>query len=94
MPEEWTGKTVGGLDIRKRYNINILAAKAIAKDAGLIKDDTDIAMSAIDFDALSDEEAKEKLPHIKVIARATPNTKLRIVRLAQELGLCVGMTVC
>lgn len=67
-------------------------AKAIAKDAGLIKNDTDIAMSAIDFDALSDEEAKEKLPHIKVIARATPNTKLRIVRLAQELGLCVGMT--
>lgn len=46
----------------------------------------------IDFDALSDEEAKEKLPYIKVIARATPNTKLRIVRLAQELGLCVGMT--
>ena len=67
-------------------------AKAIAKDAGLIKDDTDIAMSAIDFDTLSDEEAKEKLPHIKVIARATPNTKLRIVRLAQELGICVGMT--
>lgn len=67
-------------------------AKAIALDAGLIKESTDIAMSAIDFDALSDEEAKEKLPFIKVIARATPNTKLRIVKLAQELGLCVGMT--
>lgn len=67
-------------------------AKAIAKDAGLITSESDIAMSAIDFDALSDEEAKEKLPYIKVIARATPNTKLRIVRLAQELGLCVGMT--
>lgn len=67
-------------------------AKAIAKDAGLITSESDIAMSAIDFDALSDEEAKAKLPYIKVIARATPNTKLRIVRLAQELGLCVGMT--
>lgn len=67
-------------------------AKAIAKDAGLITSESDIAMSAIDFDALSDEEAKEKLHYIKVIARATPNTKLRIVRLAQELGLCVGMT--
>lgn len=67
-------------------------AKAIAKDAGLITSESDIAMSAIDFDALSDEEVKEKLPYIKVIARATPNTKLRIVRLAQELGLCVGMT--
>lgn len=67
-------------------------AKAIAKDAGLITSESDIAMSAIDFDALSDEEAKARLPYIKVIARATPNTKLRIVRLAQELGLCVGMT--
>lgn len=27
VPEEWTGKTVGELDIRKRYNINILAVK-------------------------------------------------------------------
>lgn len=70
----------------------ISTATAIAKDAGLIKSNEDIAMSAIDFDALSDEEAKTKLPYIKVIARATPNTKLRIVKLAQELGLCVGMT--
>ena len=68
-------------------------AVAIAKDAGLLTEETDISMSAIDFDSLPDEEAKEKLPFIKVIARATPNTKLRIVKLAQELGLCVGMTV-
>ena len=27
VPKEWVGKTVGGLDIRKRYNINILAVK-------------------------------------------------------------------
>lgn len=70
----------------------ITTATAIAKDAGLIQSKDDIAMSAIDFDNLPDEEAKAKLPYIKVIARATPQTKLRIVRLAQELGLCVGMT--
>lgn len=70
----------------------IETAVAIAEDAGLITSDTDIAMSAIDFDKLSDDEAKAKLPYIKVIARATPQTKLRIVKLAQELGLCVGMT--
>lgn len=67
-------------------------AKAIAKDSGLYTNEEDIAMSAIDFDKLSDEEAKEKLPYIKVIARATPSTKLRIIKLAQELKLCVGMT--
>ena len=27
VPEGWVGKTVGELDIRKRYNINILAVK-------------------------------------------------------------------
>ena len=70
----------------------IETAKAIAEDAGLITSETDIAMSAIDFDKLSDEEAKAKLPYIKVIARATPQTKLRIVKLAQELNLCVAMT--
>lgn len=70
----------------------IETAVAIAEDAGLMTSCTDIAMSAIDFDKLSDDEAKEKLPHIKVIARATPQTKLRIVRLAQELGICVAMT--
>lgn len=64
-------------------------AKAIAKDAGLITSESDIAMSAIDFDALSDEEAKEKLPYIKVIARATPNTKLRIVRLKLMITVLV-----
>lgn len=70
----------------------IETAKAIAEDAGLITSKTDVAMSAIDFDKLSDEEAKTQLPYIKVIARATPQTKLRIVKLAQELGLCVAMT--
>lgn len=70
----------------------IETAKAIAEDAGLLTSMHDIAMSAIDFDQLSDEEAKAQLPKIKVIARATPQTKLRIVKLAQELGMCVGMT--
>lgn len=70
----------------------IETAVAIAQDSGLLVNENDISMSAIDFDKLSDEEAKAKLPYIKVIARATPQTKLRIVKLAQELGLCVGMT--
>ena len=27
IPEEWIGKTIGQLDIRKKYNINIMALK-------------------------------------------------------------------
>ena len=92
VPEAVAKMHEAGVQVMMVTGDVIDTAKSIAKDAGLITSESDIAMSAIDFDALSDEEAKEKLPYIKVIARATPNTKLRIVRLAQELGLCVGMT--
>ena len=41
VPEEWIGRTVGDLDIRKKYNINILALKngekiSIARSADTI----------------------------------------------------------
>ena len=47
IPDEWIGKTVGGLDIRRKYNINILAIKneeevsvAISADTVLRSDST------------------------------------------------------
>jgi calcium-translocating P-type ATPase len=41
---------------------------------------------------LSDNELKKRLPEIRVIARALPSDKGRLVRLAQEMGLVAGMT--
>ena len=66
-------------------------ARAIASDCGIITNASDIAISASEFDEMSDAIAKRKLEKIKVIARATPATKLRVVKLAQSLGLCIGM---
>ena len=70
VPEAVAKMHEAGVQVMMVTGDVIDTAKAIAKDAGLITSDSDIAMSAIDFDALSDEEAKEKLPYIKVIARA------------------------
>lgn len=66
-------------------------AQSIAVDAGLITEIDDIAVSATELDTWSDEEVKSKLSKIKVIARATPTTKQRIVKLAQELKMSIGM---
>lgn len=66
-------------------------ARAIARDCGIICADDDIAMTASELDEMSDDMAKSILPRIKVIARATPDTKLRVVKLAQSLNLCIGM---
>ena len=67
-------------------------AVAIAKDAGLLKNDDDIALSSAKLNMMSDEEIKEIIPKIRVIARALPTDKSRMVRLCQEMNLVVGMT--
>ena len=67
-------------------------AVAIAKDAGLLEKESDIVLTSDELAQLSDEEIKQKLPDIRVIARALPSDKSRLVRLAQELDLVAGMT--
>ncbi len=67
-------------------------AMAIAKDAGLLTQASDVVWTSDELARLSDEEIKAKLPNLRVVARALPMDKSRLVRLAQELNLVVGMT--
>ena len=67
-------------------------AVAIAKDAGLLKGGSDRALSSAQLNERSDEEVKKIIPNIRVIARALPTDKSRMVRLCQEMNLVVGMT--
>lgn len=67
-------------------------AVAIAKEAGLLTNETDIALTSAELNKMSDEEIKEIMPRIRVISRALPIDKSRMVRICQELNLVVGMT--
>ncbi len=67
-------------------------AVAIAKDAGLLKSDSERALTSAQLNEMSDEEVKKIIPQIRVIARALPTDKSRMVRLCQEMNLVVGMT--
>jgi calcium-translocating P-type ATPase len=68
-------------------------AAAIAEECGLYAPETaNKIIESKDLAALSDDEVREMLPHISVIARAIPSDKTRLVRIAQESGLVVGMT--
>ncbi len=67
-------------------------AVAIAKDAGLMESGTERAITSAELNEMSDEEIKEILPFIRVIARALPTDKSRMVRICQEMNLVVGMT--
>ena len=67
-------------------------AVAIAKEAGLLQSNDDVALTSAEMAEKSDEELKKILPHLRVVSRALPTDKSRLVRLAQELNLVVGMT--
>lgn len=68
-------------------------AKAIATDVGLLEDDQAATiLTSAELAALSDDEVKNILPHLYVVARAFPTDKNRLVKLAKDLGWVVGMT--
>ena len=67
-------------------------AVAIAKDAGLITSSDDVALTSAEMAEKSDDELKKILPRLRVVARALPTDKSRLVRIAQELNMVVGMT--
>lgn len=67
-------------------------ACAIAREAGLLSAADDVALTSPEMAEKSDDEMKKILPHLRVVSRALPSDKSRLVRIAQELNLVVGMT--
>ena len=67
-------------------------AMAIAREAGLLTETSDVVWTSAELGEMSDDEVKASLPSLRVVARALPSDKSRLVRLAQELDFVVGMT--
>ena len=68
-------------------------AVAIAKEIGLIRErQKNTVLTSKELAAMSDSELKKALKDIRVVARALPSDKSRLVGIAQRLGLVAGMT--
>lgn len=67
-------------------------AVAIAKEAGLLVCKENVALTSSEMGEMSDDELKKVLPNLRVVSRALPTDKSRLVRIAQDLNLVVGMT--
>ena len=67
-------------------------ATAIAKEVGLIKNSNDLVLTSEELRELSDEELKKKIKYLRVVARALPQDKSRLVKISQDINLVVGMT--
>lgn len=89
------------VDVLNRAGIQVVmvtgdaeeTAVAIAREAGILKDEnTDVVLTHDELEEMSDEELKKKLPNLRVVSRAKPLDKKRLVTMAQQLDDVCGMT--
>lgn len=80
-----------GVAIKMLTGDNIITATAIAKELKIIDDETQV-FNAAQIENMSDDELNKCIDKIKVVARSTPGTKLRIVNMLKARGEVVAVT--
>ncbi len=81
-----------GIQVVMMTGDNRDTAAAIATGCGILDGGIDLVLDSTELASMSDGRVRELLPRIGVIARALPSDKSRLVRIAQEAELVVGMT--
>lgn len=89
-----------GLNLIKSAGINTImvtgdskeTATSIAKEVGIVSNNADVILSSNELGKINDDELKKIIPRLKVVSRALPEDKKRLVLLSKELGLVTGMT--
>ena len=70
---------------------HVVTASAIARDLGILEEG-DKAITGAQLGEMSEKELTEKVRHISVYARVSPEDKIRIVKAWQDQGEIVAMT--
>ena len=100
LKDEIRENVILGIDLVKKASIQTImitgdnkeTAVSIAREIGLIDNDNDKIITHDKLNIMSDEEIMKEFSNIKVIARAMPQDKSRLVEIAKKLNLVVGMT--
>ena len=67
-------------------------AQAIAREVGILEKEKALVLTSKELGEISDEELIKILPDLRVVARALPADKNRLVKLAKSMNWVVGMT--
>lgn len=70
-----------------------VTANEIGRELGIINDgEDDLTLSGQSFEEMSDEQAIKIIPRLKILSRAKPEDKARLVTLLQRMGEVVAVT--
>ena len=81
-----------GIDVVMITGDSILTAQSIAKQSSIVNSKRNLCLEHKDVQKMTDDELSRALPRLAVLARAMPQDKSRLVRLAQSKEMVVGMT--
>ena len=92
--------TKSSVELVKRAGVQVVmitgdrkgTAISMAKEAGLLENKEQVVLESSDLQKMSDEEIAQILPNLRIIARALPADKSRLVRICKRQGEVVGMT--
>ena len=100
LKDEVRKEAIEGLELVKKAGVQVVmitgdskeTALSIAKEMRLVTSDKDIVLTHQELENLSDENLKEMLPDLRIVARSLPQDKSRLVKISEELNLVTGMT--
>lgn len=81
-----------GIEVKMITGDTLETARAIGREVGLLDTPDAVALTHDEFARLSDEEVLQLLPRLRILARALPGDKYRLVRLLQQQNHVVAMT--
>ncbi len=94
VPEAVKNCKKAGIDVKIVTGDTLGTAKEIARQIGILNDDYSEkeVITGQEFESLSDEELTNRLKYIKVLCRAKPQDKKRLVQFLQKAGEIVAVT--
>ena len=100
LKDELRKEAKEGINLIRNAGINVImitgdakdTARNIAKDSGIITDSTDMILTSEEFNQMDAEDVKKIIHRLKVVARALPQDKSRLVTILEEMNYVVGMT--
>lgn len=92
VPEAVRSCLEAGMHVVMITGDHLATANSIAREVGILEDRHDSSLLGSDLDQIAEDDLPSRIRHVAVVARVSPENKLKIVQGLQKNGEVVAMT--